>query len=380
MDIRQLHRSEYEASPEVVAHAPGVIRLLGDHTAEAGGQYLALPFNRYVSVAASPRKDASLRFYAADLNERKRSSAANLKFRREDRWANYLKGAILAMTDGVPLAHGWNFTISGDIPQALGLGSSTALLVCSLRLAAILAGRKLDAAQTEQAAYELASTYLEKSALPSDAAACIRAKPGAMVVVDARDGKSETLSLPLGKYGLYLTDSRVPRPPVDRELKARVADCAKGLSMLGGGARGLRAYTVADLDEHLGVMPEHIRRHCTFFMEEMGRIRDARDALKRKDLPAFGRCLYKSQMGLRNHYELSCPEIDWLVKRATEIDGVLASRMVGRGFGGCTITLMPQDAEDAYRERLEEYERIFGFKPSLNKIGPWKVPDEPAER
>ncbi|HRZ65894.1 MAG TPA: galactokinase, partial [Spirochaetia bacterium] len=81
------------------------------------------------------------------------------------------------------------------------------------------------------------------------------------------------------------------------------------------------------------------------------------------DAAAFGRTVNKSHSSLRNLYEVSCPEIDWLAKRATEIDGVLCSRLTGKGFGGCTLSVMSEAALAEYRKRLEDYERIFGFRP-----------------
>jgi galactokinase len=73
----------------------------------------------------------------------------------------------------------------------------------------------------------------------------------------------------------------------------------------------------------------------------------------------------RSHESLRDNFEVSCPEIDWLVKRAQEIDGVYGSKITGTGFGGCTLTLLKKSAFDQYKERLEEYERIFGFKASM---------------
>ena len=89
------------------------------------------------------------------------------------------------------------------------------------------------------------------------------------------------------------------------------------------------------------------------------------EALARQDAPAFGRIFNKSHASLRNHYEISCPEVDWLVKRSLEIDGILCSRMTGPGFGGCIFSVMRSDALDEYKKRLEEYERIFGFKAQI---------------
>jgi len=92
---------------------------------------------------------------------------------------------------------------------------------------------------------------------------------------------------------------------------------------------------------------------------------EAEEALARQDSASFGRIMNKSHTSLRNHYEISCPEVDWLVKRSLEIDGILCSRMTGPGFGGCIVSVMQTEALDEYRKRLEEYERIFGFKAQI---------------
>ncbi|TFG84443.1 MAG: galactokinase [Spirochaetales bacterium] len=372
MDITQLHRIEYEASPDVVTSAPGVVRLIGEHTIGSNGVYLGLPFNRSVSVAMSSRRDSSLRFFAADANERKRTNLGNLKYKREDRWANYVKGALSVYFGERTGSRGYNVTVSGDVPQGLGLGSSNALLCASVRAAAILAGASIEPHELESAAVEVAKSYFDKDIKNAEYAAALRAHAGHFVLVDANDGSCRQIPVTLSDYTVLLTDSRVPRPPVDIELKARTEDCSRGLAMLGGGTRGLRSYSTDDLDEFMGVMPEHVRRHCTFFMEEVDRTMEAGDALARGDLLGFSRIFNKSQASLRNNYEVSCPEIDWLVKRSLEIDGVLASRMVGKGFGGCTITFLAEIALIEYRKRLEEYERIFGFRPIVWEIDPWE--------
>ncbi len=371
MDISQLHRNEYEASPDVISSVPGVLRLLGEHSIESDGLYLGLPYDRAITVAISARRDSSLRFYAADLNERKRTNLGNLKYKREDRWANYIKGALAIYLEGKTGAKGFNVTISGDIPQGLGLGSATALLCASVKAAAETSTASMEAADLERSAAEVMRSYFEKPTRPAEFSAGLRAAASSFCLVDARSNQATQIPFDLGNAVLLLTDSKVPRPPVDTELRVRAQNCAKALSMLGGNPKGLRAYGIDDLDEYMGLMPEHIRRHAAFFMEELSRIREAKDLLQKNELPGFARILNKSQAGLRNHYEVSCPEIDWLVKRAGEIDGIYGSRMVGKGFGGCTFTLLMPDAVPEYRKRLEEYERIFGFRPVAWEIKPW---------
>ena len=119
---------------------------------------------------------------------------------------------------------------------------------------------------------------------------------------------------------------------------------------------------MSELDDLMGILPESVRRRCIHIVEETARVLEAEDALSRQDAPAFGRIVNKSHASLRNHYEISCPEVDWLVKRSLEIEGVLCSRMTGPGFGGCVVSVMKADAREEFMKRLEEYERVFGFK------------------
>jgi galactokinase len=122
--------------------------------------------------------------------------------------------------------------------------------------------------------------------------------------------------------------------------------------------------------ESLGDIREEIRRRSLHIVEENQRIREAAEALEKGDLEELSRIIYHSHESLRDLYEVSCPEIDWLVKRAQEIEGVTASRMTGLGFGGCTYTILKENALEEFQKRLEDYERIFGFHPLIYEIRP----------
>ncbi|HUW70767.1 MAG TPA: galactokinase family protein [bacterium] len=367
-NIAKLHHMEYETMPEVVVSAPGIVRLLGEHTTDADGLVLAFPFNRRVTIAFSSRHDSSIRFFAADLNERKRTNLSNLKFKREDRWANYIKAEIASIAERNTV-RGFNITISGDVPQGLGLGSATALQCAAAWAVCLVSGHEPVAENIARSIVETDKAYFERSSKSADYLATLAAKASSFSYIDALKGTAESIPSVLRDVQLILTDSRVPRPPLDSELRQRSNDCATGLSiMVGSGSRRLRDYTIDELDEFMGIMPERVRRHCAFIVDEAQRVREAREAALHADMASFAKAMNKSQAGLRNNYEISCPEIDWLVKRALEIDGIMASRMIGKGFGGCTLTLAQAGAAEEYRSRLEEYERIFGFKPSALEI------------
>jgi galactokinase len=360
---------EYETAPDVVVSAPGIIRLLGEHTIGGDGLMIAMPLDRRVAIAVSARRDSSVRFFAADYNERKRTNLSNLKYKREDRWANFIKASLSAHVGETIGAKGLNVTVCGDIPQGLGLGSSVALQCAAAQAMALSAGLDPEPSALARTIVETDRSYFDRQTRVATYLATLATRSFSLSFIDDLRGSLEPLDSVFGDTTILLTDSKVPRPPLEAEIKQRSDDCATGLALMAGSStKSLRDFSYEDMDEFMGLMPERVRRHCSFFVEEVQRVREAREAILHDDLASFSKCLNKSQAGLRNSYEISCPEIDWLVKRASEIDGMMASRMIGKGFGGCTLSILHDDAMEHYSLRLEEYERIFGFKPNALEI------------
>jgi galactokinase len=377
LDIGPIHRAEYELDADrselvVMAEAPGRIHYLGEHGEPKAGLFLSSAIDRYIRLAVSVRKDNSLRFYAADLGERKRTTLINLKYKREDRWANYIKVAIQVFADlGYPVK-GLNFTLAGNIPQQVGLASSSAIEVAAVVAlkgffhAAITDKELLNHLITTQ------TTFFGKTTSPVDYLIAFNARKDHFLLVDESSLEVRRIKSPFSKYKILIMDSRVPRLGVEEELRQRRQDIKRGLEFLSQKKLGtsFRDYTAPDLMESMGDLPEEIRRRSMHIVQEIQRIYDTEEALKRQDFQFLSKVFLHSHESLRDLYEVSCPEIDWLVKRAQEIEGVLGSRMTGQGFGGCTYTIITEGAIDEYRRRFEDYERIFGFHPLIHDIRP----------
>ncbi len=367
-DIVALHRAEYEGPPEVVAAAPAVVKLLGEQVEAADSLVLAAALSFELRVAVSTRRDASLRFFAADLGERKRTSIGNLKYKREDRWANYTKAMLdLLFREGVP-ARGLNFTIAGDIPVGVGLASSNALILASALALKTLYGLEKRAEELVESAREAEREFIGRAESLYDSLTAALATSGSVSIIDLRSGRRRALPFVDGNYVVVITDSKVPRLSVEAELKQREEDCKRCLAALGRGTKkALRDFRPDEVEDLMGSLPESVRRRGLHVVEEYRRVLEAEDALARGDAAAFGRVVNKSHQSLRNLYEVSCPEVDWLQKRALEIEGVLCSRLTGRGFGGCTASIMERHAVSEYKKRLEDYERIFGFRAVVHE-------------
>ncbi|MDR0386757.1 MAG: galactokinase, partial [Treponema sp.] len=320
LDIGPIHRAEYEldadqSEPVVIAEAPGRIHYLGEHGEPKAGLFLSSAIDRYIRVAVSVRKDNSLRFFAADLGERKRTTLVNLKYKREDRWANYIKVAIHVFAElGYPVK-GLNFTLSGNIPQQAGLASSSAIEVAA---AVALRGFLKAAISDKELLIRLIASqtiFFGKNQSPVDYLIAFSARKDNFLVVDEASREVKKIKSPLSKYKFLIMDSRVPRMGVDEELKQRRKDIKKGLDLLSQRKQGVnfRNFAAADLVESMGDLPEEIRRRCMHIVQELGRVADAESALKKSDVPSLSKIFFHSHESLRDLYEVSCPEIDWLV-------------------------------------------------------------------
>jgi galactokinase len=375
MDIGPIHRKEYEldagrSEPVVIAEAPGRIHYLGEHGEPKAGLYLSSAIDRYIRVAVSMRKDNSLRFFASDLGERKRTTLVNLKYKKEDRWANHIKVAIHIFAElGYPVK-GLNFTVAGDIPQQVGLASSSALEVAAA--VALKGFFKAPVGERDLLNRLVISKnlFFGRSFSPVDYLVVLQAKKDQFLLVDEAAMEVKRIKSPLSKYKLLVMDSRVPRMGVEDELKQRAGDLKKGLELLSRKKQGVsfKDYVTEDLVESMGNLPEEIRRRSMHVVQELLRVNEAGEALKKGDFPSLSKIFYHSHESLRDLFEVSCPEIDWLVKRAQELEGALGSRMTGQGFGGCTYTFIKESAIADYKKKLEDYERIFGFHPVIYQI------------
>ncbi|HAK46293.1 MAG TPA: galactokinase [Spirochaeta sp.] len=363
------HKTEYNSKPQVIASAPGILNLMGEHTDYNEGCVIQTTINRQTTVAVSVRRDNSLRFLLADSDEKKRTTVPNLKYKREDRWANYLKGVLFELVNMGYTVKGLDVTISGDIVPGIGLGASASLEVAFTAAVNELFGFELEDSQLIQAASYAEATFIGRNTEITDQFVSTIGRKDQAVFLDLRSLDFEYLPLDLNENKIVIVNSNVPGTDTVREAellerKEQCSECVDYLNKKKPG-RSLRDYTVEDISGGLGLLPEQIRRICNHVIGETQRSIDACDAIKSKNFELFGRMLNRSHESLRDNYEVSCPELDWLVKRSQEMDGVLGSRMTGGGFGGCTVSLIESRVLDKYRERLQEYEHIFGFEPEI---------------
>lgn len=361
------HRREYQAEPYAEASAPGVVTLMGAHTEVHEGSVLMLGMPQRANVCASLREDHTIRCYSLEYDERRRWGLNSARVRVEDRWANQLKGIVRRLQTLGARVPGVDVTISSTIPAAVGVGASQAIGVAFSRAVAQAAGFPLDAEEAAQVAYYAESRFLEREVGFASFLAAALAKPGFALLVDCRTLESRHLRFAIPRHALYVVDPRIEGCANCDDFAEReegVRYCLRRLA----GASGLKRATgavVAELEASLGTLPERARRYCLHVIMEEQRVHELGRLLLVNDAAAIGKTLLDSHESLRDLYEVSCPEVDWIVRHTRDLDGVCGTRLCSNRGGASVITLMRESAATRYREELAGYERIFGYQPRL---------------
>ncbi|MFW6362218.1 MAG: galactokinase [Spirochaeta sp.] len=364
--VVEAHKKEFAVDPNVSYCAPGTIALFGEHAESAGGTVMIGAIERFMTVAVSRRRDNSLRFYSSTFQERKKTSISTLKWRREDRWANNSKGVIYGLLQMGFTVPGLEFTIGGDVPSGVGLGSSTAICVATAAALNDLLDLQLSQHEIIRLAVEAETLFQQRPAGAAAAAAALMIQPGQLMLWESSSWRYRLLPFFSGNIVLLWIDPQVPTTEEEIEMVQQRHEEARGcLDFLSDTpvTEGLLRLGDDIGPAGLGEMSEEVRRGCKHLRDDEARLQDAVQAIEQDDPVKFGKCLQRSHESLRDLYEISNPEIDWLVRRRDTVPGVLGGRRTGIGASASIIILMEQNALDGYMEKLQEYERIFGFHP-----------------
>ncbi|HXM90147.1 MAG TPA: galactokinase [Candidatus Dormibacteraeota bacterium] len=351
-----------------VYRAPGRVNLIGEHTDYNEGFVLpaAIGFSCWVAIA--PRADRKLALYSENVDEFVEANLDNLKLRATGKWADYPLGVAWALERAGYRLCGANLYILGDVPLGAGLSSSAALEVS--------AGFGLmDMAQHFIALKELAllcqraeNEFVGARCGIMDQFVSCHGRAGSAMLLDCRSLDFQLLPLP-PKVHLVICNTMVKHELGSSEYNIRRNECEEGVRQLTKalpGIRSLRDASLADLEDHRGLLSDLIYRRCRHVVTENARTRWAAAALESGEIAALRSLMADSHRSLRDDYEVSCHELDIMVQLAMQQPGVLGARMTGGGFGGCTINLVNATESDQFCQRVAEgYQVATGRRPDI---------------
>lgn len=346
-------RSLFHSDPALLIGSPGRVNLIGEHTDYNQGFVLPAAIDKAIYLAISPRADDELHFIAHDIQKTYTGSLTTIL--PTHTWADYLLGVLDQLQRAGYMLGGLNCVFGGTIPMGAGLSSSAALENAIGFAVNELFGLGIGRIELLKFSQKAENGFVGANVGIMDMFASMMGRAGHVIKLDCRSLDYTYAPLKMEGIRIVLCDSRVEHSLVTSEYNTRRAECEAGVRQLQDvypNIHSLRDVTMAMLDEHLRQTNLHLYRRCGYVVQENQRVLDGVAALEVGDVAAFGQLMYGSHEGLSNDYEVSCPELDVLVSTARRQPGVLGARMMGGGFGGCTINLVREDALDAFRKEI----------------------------
>jgi galactokinase len=355
-------RECFGADPECVWLAPGRANLIGEHTDYNEGLVLPFALGRSTLAAASRRADGMLELCSRQLPaQRARIRVAELAPGGLTGWAAYPAGVAWALREAGHPPGGTSIAIDSDLPQGAGLSSSAAL-ECAVAMA-LAHLHRLDMARPQLAALAQRAEN-DFVGVPSgimDQSASLLCEAGRALLLDCRSLATELLPLDVAAAGLslLLADTRVRHAHAGGEYAARRRECA-------GAAHALGVRSLRDITNDSGAVDELadpvLRRRARHVISENRRVCAVARLLREGDLPAVGPLLSESHASLRDDFEVSWPQADFAVDAAVAA-GAFGARMMGGGFGGSVIALLPEDGAVGIRAAMGEAFAVRGWQP-----------------
>lgn len=338
----------------IVVCSPGRINLIGEHTDYNEGFVLPAAIDKAAYLALTPREDDNIHLTSIDLKD---TYNGNIKdFQRTDKsWPNYILGVADQFRQRGWLTKGFDAALTADVPIGAGLSSSAAVENAVVMALNEIEGTNIDKLMMVKMSQEAEHTYPQLMCGIMDMFASMFGKKNNVIRLDCRSLDYKYEPFDMDGFTILLIDSNVKHSLNTTEYNVRRQQCEQGVAMVNEhypDVKSLRDVTMDMLNKHVLPQDALVYKRCSYVLEENNRLLAACRYLESGDMQAFGKKMYESHEGLSKKYEVSCKELDFLVDQVKGNKDVLGARMMGGGFGGCTINLVKEGAVDELIETV----------------------------
>lgn len=350
----------------LLIQSPGRVNLIGEHTDYNDGFALPAAIDKRIVLAMGTNSLRKIRLFSVDMDEKYEISLGGLLQKSGLHWPDYIIGVVDQLRKNGYKTGGFDCVFGGDIPIGAGLSSSAALeggVALGLSELFDLSLSKMEMTVLSQKAE---NDFVGMQCGIMDQFASIHGQQGHVLKLDCRSLEYEVYPFRRADIKIILCDTGVHRELTSSEYNIRRSECEEGVRILQqhhSEIKSLRDVELPFLEQYKEELPPVVYQRCKFVLQENQRVEDACEALVKDDFDLFGQKMYQSHVGLRDLYEVSCRELDLLVDIAETVEGVFGSRMMGGGFGGCTINLVQEEsAEDFMNEVQKRYREKMGYE------------------
>ena len=350
--------------------SPGRINLIGEHIDYNDGFVMPAAVDKGIWFAVAPNATDTANFYSVDL--KKSYSTPLTAITPVEGWQNYLLGVVDQVQKSELTIHGFDCAFGGNIPIGAGMSSSAAV-ECGL-LFALNEIFELHLQRTTMAtmAQKAEHTFPGVKVGIMDMFASLLGKQNNVILLDCMSLDYRYLPLNLEDYSLVLINTKVHHSLASGEYNQRRQQCQEGfakLQSLLSAVKSFRDIKPEDVEKHKADLSEVVYKRCLFVTQEIERTQKAAVLLENNELEQFGKLMYQTHEGLSKLYEVSCDELDFLVEQAKNHSSIIGSRVMGGGFGGCTINLIhKKDWAQVVKKITDAYKKKFDIDAEVYEV------------
>lgn len=350
--INKEFESRFGGEP-VIVKSPGRVNLIGEHTDYNDGFVLPSAIDKTIVFAIAPNGTDRGRFYSVDMNDSYETTFTHNLRKNSRQWINYLLGAVEQLMKRGHEIVGFDCVFGGDIPIGAGLSSSAALengILFGLAEIFDIDMSPLELALTGQ---KVENEFVGVQCGIMDQFVNVHGKEGYALKLDCRTLEYKLYPFSREDIRIVLCDTGIRRELAGSEYNIRRSQCEEGVEVFrrfDSDILNLRDVDLTMLEKYIEKLDPVVYKRCRYVLEENERVHAACTDLTNDDYESFGMRMFESHYGLRDLYEVSCSELDILVEIAEKSPGVLGARMMGGGFGGCTINLVEEEHVSAFIE------------------------------
>jgi len=352
----------------LVSMTPGRVNLIGEHTDYNEGFVFPMTINRAVYIGLRKRSDRTCKFYSMNFKESADWSLDDIQREKDHHWSNYLKGVMKILQEAGYKLRGVEGVVYGDVPIASGLSSSAAIEVATAFGLQHALELEIDPVQMILLAQRAENKFVGVNCGIMDQFVGRLGKKDHALFLDCRSLEYDHIPLRLDDFALLIIDTKVKRELAQSAYNQRRAECdeaVKYFQSIDERVKALRDVDGKMFEKYQAGLPEVVRCRARHVVSENGRVIEAINALKKRDMAKVGELFYESHRSLKEDYEVSSGELDFIVDSARKF-GAIGARLTGAGFGGCAIILIHKKLADRLNRQLpREYEKKFGYPCSI---------------
>ncbi|MCM0665345.1 galactokinase [Flavobacterium tyrosinilyticum] len=355
----------FGASPQKTVLSPGRINIIGEHIDYNDGYVLPAAIDKVICFAFEKNNTKTSKIIAIDLNEEFEIDLTQEVKLSDVVWTNYIRGVIKQLQDNGFSFDGFNCVFSSNIPVGSGLSSSAALecgMIFGIKSLFDLKIEKKDISLLGQKAEH----WVGINCGIMDQFSSVHGLENKVIKLDCNTLDFEYHNADFKDYSLILFDSNVKHSLFTSEYNTRRIECEEGLSIIKNHFPEVKSFRDSSVEQVLSLqdkMTEKVFDRVHFVVKEINRVIKACEALDQGNIELLGELLFETHYGLSKEYEVSCEELDMLVDTAKEDDAIIGSRLMGGGFGGCTINLVKKGNENEVKRKFSKlYLDTFGIE------------------